>query len=108
MTSTEIYVVCLIILITVCANKAKRQADSRGELYDAIKIKLYEFIKHSWSSQKYEQGATLEDLKEYHGHEKLETGLIYTKINVLSRFRKLADVVHLEEAKNKAINDRHE
>ena len=87
-------------------NKAKRQeANSRGEVYDDIKITLYEFVKHSWSSQMYERGASLEDLKEYHGHSKLETSLIYTKIDVLSRFKKLADVVPFENQKKKSTKN---
>ena len=74
----------------------RKTAEGKGEVWENVKIKLYEFCKHSWSTEMYEKGASLEDLQKYHGHSKPETSLLYTKIDVLKRFKKFAEVIPIK------------
>jgi len=75
----------------------RKIAEEKGEAWENIKIKLYEFCKHSWSTEMYEKGASLEDLQKYHGHSKPETSLLYTKIDVLKRFKKFGKVIPIKK-----------
>ena len=63
------------------------EAEKQGKTWEPVKIPLYNFGKHSRSSEFYEEGYSLVDIQHYHGHSKPETSLIYTKIDVLKRFR---------------------
>lgn len=75
----------------------RKMAEEKCKVWEDIKIKLYEFCKHSWSTEMYEKGASLEDLQKYHGHSKPETSLLYTKIDVLKRFKKFAEVIPIKK-----------
>jgi site-specific recombinase XerD len=45
-----------------------------------IKINLYNFVKHSWQTHMISKGASLEALKEWHGHSTMEMVLVYTYV----------------------------
>ena len=44
-----------------------------------------------------QQGATREDLQQFHDNSKTETSLIYTKIDLLKWFRKLGEVMDIKK-----------
>lgn len=75
----------------------RKEAEKAGGTWDDVRIKLYEFGKHSRSSELYEQGASLVDLQKFHGHSKPQETLLYTKIDVLKRFRKFDNVADISE-----------
>jgi integrase len=88
-------------------NKAMRaKAEETGAAWEDVKIKLYEFGKHSRSSELYEQGASLQDLQKFHGHSKAETSMLYTKIDVLKRFQKFDNVIEIESFTRVSPNDK--
>lgn len=77
----------------------RKEAEKIGGTWDDIKIPFYNFGKHSVSSEFYESGATLQDLQQWHGHSKAETSLIYTKIDVVKRFRSIENIINLANRK---------
>ena len=80
-------------------NKAMlEKAKECGADFEPVKIKLYEFVKHSLSTQLYEEGYSLHDIQKFHSHSSPETSLIYTKIDVLKRFRGRGNVVDIKKA----------
>ncbi len=74
------------------------KARESGAVFEPVKIRLYEFVKHSLSTQLYEEGYSLQDIQKFHGHSSPETSLIYTKIDVLKRFRGRSNVVDIQKA----------
>jgi integrase len=82
-------------------NKAMTaEAEKQGKEWAPIRIKLYEFGKYSRNSEMYEAGVSLADLQKYNGHSRPEETLLYNKIDVLKRFRKLDNVVEFKKAAN--------
>ena len=77
------------------------KAKETGAIFEPVKINLYEFVKHSLSTQLYEEGYSLHDIQKFHGHSSPETSLLYTKIDVLKRFRNHGKVIDIQEVKNK-------
>jgi hypothetical protein len=63
------------------------EAEAQGKEWEPVEIPLYNFGKHSINSEMYEAGYLLTDIQKFNGHTKAETSLIYTKIDVLKRFR---------------------
>ncbi|MGO9951738.1 MAG: tyrosine-type recombinase/integrase [Dissulfurispiraceae bacterium] len=81
-------------------NKAMQQrAREIGAIFEPVKIKLYEFVKHSLSTQLYDEGYSLHDIQKFHGHSSPETSLIYTKIDVLKRFKSRGAVTEIKKPK---------
>lgn len=79
-------------------NKAMQEkAGESGADFEPVKIHLYEFVKHSLSTQLYEEGYSLHDIQKFHGHSSPETSLLYTKIDVLKRFRNRGSVISIQE-----------
>lgn len=84
-------------------NKTMQEtAQKEGAEFTPVKIKLYEFVKHSLSTQLYEEGYSLHDIQKFHGHSSPETSLIYTKIDVLKRFANRKNVTKIDDAKKQA------
>ena len=79
-------------------NTMEEKARASGADFEPIKIKLYEFVKHSLSTQLYEEGYSLHDIQKFHGHSSPETSLIYTKIDVLKRFKNRGTVRDINRA----------
>ncbi len=71
--------------------------------HEPVHIGLYEFVKHSLSTQLYEEGYSLHDIQKFHGHSSPETSLIYTKIDVLKRFRNRGTVTEIKKAQNDQV-----
>ncbi len=78
----------------------QEEARESGAVFDPVKIRLYEFVKHSLSTQLYEEGYSLHDIQKFHGHSSPETSLIYTKIDVLKRFSNRGNVIDIKQTKS--------
>lgn len=71
-----------------------------------LRIELYEATKHSFGTQKVNEGISIHELKEWYGHSKIEMTEKYAKVNIVDVFRKHDKVVSIEQAKTRLNRDR--
>lgn len=81
-------------------NKALKSFNERYET--DLSIELYEATKHSWGTQKVNEGVSIDLLQEWFGHSKPDMTKKYAKIKVVDAFRKMEKVIPLRTKQNKA------
>jgi integrase len=66
-----------------------------------LKIEAYEAGKHSWGTQKVNDGVSMDLIQGWFGHTKRETTEKYAKLRVVDAFRRLNNVVPLDARKER-------
>jgi integrase len=63
-----------------------------SETGSEIRIELYEFTKHSFGTQLYNQGVSIDLLQQHFGHTSIEMTRKYAKLKVVDAFRKIEEI----------------
>jgi site-specific recombinase XerD len=71
-----------------------------------VTIELYEATKHSFGTQLINEGIPENYLQEWFGHSKSDMTKRYAKLKVVDVFRKLKNVVPIDQAKSSIDRDR--
>lgn len=77
---------------------AKLNGQRASQGLTELNLTLYEATKHSFATNHYQGGITLDTLKAHFGHSKRETTLIYTKLDPVAAFRKVTRLVDFSKA----------
>ena len=76
-------------------------ADFNEKFGTDLQVELYEASKHSFGTQKANEGIPLSMLTEWFGHSSEEMTKKYAKLNVVDAFRKMQNIIPLRSKENK-------
>ena len=71
-----------------------------------LQVELYEATKHSFGTDQVNKGVPIQWLQQWFGHTSQKMTEKYAKLNVVDVFRKLNNVVSIDQARAKGDNDR--
>lgn len=89
-------------------NKIYRQAlkDFNEANNTNLEVGLYEATKHSFGTEQVNKGVPIQWLQQWFGHSSQKMTEKYAKLNVVDVFRKLDNVISIEQARTRGASDR--